>query len=102
MAMVVFIFRAGVFPGKTPRQILFYKCALGPLPWGGFRVRHCWCSRRRGPYRRFARALGLPAETPHPGADNSETCQNWNRPVKVKPRRREQHSQQTAEQLLTM
>src|SRR2546426_8090237 len=100
LLIVPFTLRAGVFPQKTPAQIVFFNFPVGPVRRFLFRADRCWRSRRRRPDGQFVSAAQRPGETPHPGADNSETCQSWSRLVKVKLHRQKQHSQQTAALLL--
>src|SRR5437773_133274 len=61
-----------------------------------------WAGRRGRHDGRIGSAARLPGETPHPGADSFETCQNWSRLVKATRHRQEQHPPQISELLLTM
>src|SRR6266513_5835299 len=100
LLIVAFILRAGVFPQKTPTQIVFFNSPVGLVRRLWLRAHRCRRSRRRRRDGQFVSSAQRPGETPLPGADSSETCQSWSRLVKVKLHRQEQHSQQTAALLL--
>src|SRR5438876_2307647 len=91
------------FPSKkTPTQIIFPKISVRHVRRAGTHVHQCWGCRERRHDGRIDLAAPLPGETPLPGADSSETYQNWSRLVKATRHRQEQHPPQISELLLTM
>src|SRR5437667_5251637 len=87
---------------KTPAQIIFPKMFVRHVRRAVSGVHQRWGCRRGRHDRRIDSAARLPGETPHPGADSFETCQNWSRLVKATRHRQEQHPPQISELLLTM
>src|SRR5213593_4143116 len=100
--MVHFVIAPAFSLKKTPTLIIFQKNFARPVRRAGSHVHQRWGCRLRRRDGRIDLAAPPSGETPHPGADSSETYQNWSRLVKAAQYRQEQHPPQISELLLTM